>query len=143
MTVRENLEMGAFQQHKEPVRTGYRTGPRSFPDASGTEQAAGGDAVRRRAADACDRQGAHVAAPASAAGRTVARTGADHRQQDIQDHQGDQRAGDDDPARGAECKGGLRLAHRAYVMETGKIVMQGKASVLENDPGIKKAYLGE
>ncbi len=37
----------------------------------------------------------------------------------------------------------LHLAHRAYVMETGKIVMQGDASVLEKDPGIKKAYLGE
>ncbi len=41
------------------------------------------------------------------------------------------------------AKAALRLAHRAYVMETGKIVMQGTASQLENDPGIKKAYLGE
>ncbi len=41
------------------------------------------------------------------------------------------------------AKAALRLAHRAYVMETGKIVMQGEASTLENDPGIKKAYLGE
>lgn len=41
------------------------------------------------------------------------------------------------------AKSALRLAHRAYVMETGRIVMQGQASVLENDPGIKKAYLGE
>ncbi len=41
------------------------------------------------------------------------------------------------------AKAALRLAHRAYVLETGKIVMQGTASQLENDPGIKKAYLGE
>jgi branched-chain amino acid transport system ATP-binding protein len=41
------------------------------------------------------------------------------------------------------AKAALRLAHRAYVMETGKIVMQGDASQLERDPGIKKAYLGE
>jgi len=41
------------------------------------------------------------------------------------------------------AKAALRLAHRAYVMETGKIVMQGDASVLEKDTGIKKAYLGE
>jgi branched-chain amino acid transport system ATP-binding protein len=41
------------------------------------------------------------------------------------------------------AKAALRLAHRAYVMETGKIVMQGDAPVLEKDPGIKKAYLGE
>jgi len=41
------------------------------------------------------------------------------------------------------AKAALHLAHRAYVMETGKIVMHGKASILEKDPGIKKAYLGE
>jgi branched-chain amino acid transport system ATP-binding protein len=37
----------------------------------------------------------------------------------------------------------LRLAARAYVLETGRIVMQGAASDLANDPGIRKAYLGE
>jgi branched-chain amino acid transport system ATP-binding protein len=41
------------------------------------------------------------------------------------------------------AKAALRLAARAYVMESGKIVMQGPASELANDPGIKKAYLGE
>jgi branched-chain amino acid transport system ATP-binding protein len=41
------------------------------------------------------------------------------------------------------AKAALRLANRAYVMETGRIVMEGKASSLANDPGIKKAYLGE
>jgi branched-chain amino acid transport system ATP-binding protein len=41
------------------------------------------------------------------------------------------------------AKAALRLAHRAYVLETGKIVMEGSASILEKDPGIKKAYLGE
>ncbi len=41
------------------------------------------------------------------------------------------------------AKAALHLANRAYVMETGKIVMEGLASDLEKDPGIKKAYLGE
>jgi len=41
------------------------------------------------------------------------------------------------------AKAALRLAHRAYVLETGRIVMQGEASQLAMDPGIKKAYLGE
>jgi branched-chain amino acid transport system ATP-binding protein len=40
------------------------------------------------------------------------------------------------------AKAALRLAHRAYVMETGIIAMQGRASDLEKDPGIKRAYLG-
>jgi branched-chain amino acid transport system ATP-binding protein len=37
----------------------------------------------------------------------------------------------------------LRLATRAYVLETGRIVMQGPAADLAKDPGIRKAYLGE
>jgi branched-chain amino acid transport system ATP-binding protein len=41
------------------------------------------------------------------------------------------------------AKAALRLAHRAYVLETGTIVMQGRAADLEKDPVIKKAYLGE
>jgi len=41
------------------------------------------------------------------------------------------------------AKAALRLAHRAYVMETGKIVMQGPASSLASDDRIRKAYLGE
>jgi branched-chain amino acid transport system ATP-binding protein len=41
------------------------------------------------------------------------------------------------------ARAALRLAKRAYVLETGRIVMQGLATDLEKDPGIKKAYLGE
>lgn len=37
----------------------------------------------------------------------------------------------------------LQLAKRAYVMETGKIVLEGKGSDLLNDPRIREAYLGE
>lgn len=36
----------------------------------------------------------------------------------------------------------LRLAQRGYVMETGKIVLEDKASVLLDDPRVKTAYLG-
>lgn len=36
----------------------------------------------------------------------------------------------------------LKLAHQAYVLETGKIVMIGEASKLVNDEYVKKAYLG-
>jgi len=41
------------------------------------------------------------------------------------------------------AKAALRLATRAYVMESGRIVMQGPAAELASDPGIKRAYLGE
>jgi branched-chain amino acid transport system ATP-binding protein len=36
----------------------------------------------------------------------------------------------------------LALAHRAYVMENGRIVLSGAARVLADDPQLRKAYLG-
>ena len=41
------------------------------------------------------------------------------------------------------AKKALSVADRAYVMETGKIIKEGKASDLLNDDSIQKAYLGE
>ncbi|WWR14938.1 ABC transporter ATP-binding protein [Lachnospiraceae bacterium JLR.KK008] len=41
------------------------------------------------------------------------------------------------------AKKALSIADRAYVLETGKIVLEGEADVLMNDDSIKKAYLGE
>ena len=36
----------------------------------------------------------------------------------------------------------LKYASRAYVMETGRIVMEGKCSELAQNPDVQKAYLG-
>ncbi|HCW80999.1 MAG TPA: ABC transporter ATP-binding protein, partial [Ruminococcaceae bacterium] len=36
----------------------------------------------------------------------------------------------------------LSIADRAYVIETGRITMEGKASELLNNEDVKKAYLG-
>jgi branched-chain amino acid transport system ATP-binding protein len=36
----------------------------------------------------------------------------------------------------------LKLAHRAYVLQTGKIVLSGPASEVARDENVKKAYLG-
>ena len=41
------------------------------------------------------------------------------------------------------AKKALSVASRAYVLETGKIVLSGEAKELLNDERIKKAYLGE
>ncbi len=40
------------------------------------------------------------------------------------------------------AKAALRLAHRGYVIETGKIIMHDRAEVLRQDDAIIKAYLG-
>ncbi len=36
----------------------------------------------------------------------------------------------------------LKIAHRGYVLETGRIVKSGTAENLLNDPAVKEAYLG-
>ena len=41
------------------------------------------------------------------------------------------------------AKKALSIADRAYVLETGNIVLEGEAEKLMNDDSIKKAYLGE
>ena len=41
------------------------------------------------------------------------------------------------------AKKALAIADRAYVLETGNIILDGDAKVLMNDERIKKAYLGE
>ena len=37
----------------------------------------------------------------------------------------------------------LSIAHRAYVLETGEVVLQGAATELAANPEVRKAYLGE
>ncbi len=37
---------------------------------------------------------------------------------------------------------GLEFSHRAYVLETGRVVKKGKSADLAGDPEIRKAYLG-
>src|SRR5580692_574992 len=37
----------------------------------------------------------------------------------------------------------LSIAHRAYVLQTGMVVLSGSAAELRHDPAIREAYLGE
>lgn len=37
----------------------------------------------------------------------------------------------------------LSIASRAYVLETGEVVLEGPAADLANNPDVRKAYLGE
>ncbi len=40
------------------------------------------------------------------------------------------------------ARAALRLAHRAYVLEVGKMVREGPAAELAGDPEVQRAYLG-
>ena len=37
----------------------------------------------------------------------------------------------------------LQVAHRGYVLETGRIVLEGPAKDLLHNPQVRQAYLGE
>ena len=41
------------------------------------------------------------------------------------------------------AKKALSIAHKAYVLETGRIVLRGDARELMNNDQVKKAYLSE
>jgi branched-chain amino acid transport system ATP-binding protein len=40
------------------------------------------------------------------------------------------------------ARAALKLAHRGYVMEVGRIVLEGAAAALASDPKVRSAYLG-
>ena len=40
------------------------------------------------------------------------------------------------------CKLALQLAKRAYIIELGRVSLEGKAEVLANDERVQKCYLG-
>jgi branched-chain amino acid transport system ATP-binding protein len=37
----------------------------------------------------------------------------------------------------------LKISHSGYVLETGRVILEGDAAHLRNDPGVRAAYLGE
>ena len=41
------------------------------------------------------------------------------------------------------ARAALAISDRAYVLETGKLVLQGEAKELVNDPEVRRAYLGK
>ena len=114
-----------------------------FPVLQDKLQAAGRRALRRAAADGGDRPRADGAAAAAAARRAVARPVAARSCWRCST-----------PSARSTPQGtsvllveqnvamALGLAHRAYVLEEGRIVAEGLASELVGRPEIQKAYLG-
>jgi branched-chain amino acid transport system ATP-binding protein len=41
------------------------------------------------------------------------------------------------------ARAALKLARRGYILEMGRIVMEGDAASLLADPGVQQAYLGD
>ena len=56
--------------------------------------------------------------------------------------QTDQKGGSDGSSRRAERAMALVICHRGYVLETGKIILKGKAAELSGNDLVRQAYLG-
>ena len=145
MSVRENLELGAFQRTDRPAsRADMERVLDAVPAAAGAADPAGRHAVRRRAADAGDRPGADGAAAAAAAGRAVAGAGAAPGGRDLRDHRARSTAqGTTILLVEQNARTALQIANRGYVLETGRVVLSDTAANLATNERVRKAYLGE
>jgi branched-chain amino acid transport system ATP-binding protein len=78
----------------------------------------------------------------AAARRAVAGPGAAGGQADVRDHPAHQSRWHHRAAPEQNAYAALGIAHRAYVIENGHIVMEGDRDTLLKDEGIRKAYIG-
>ena len=98
--------------------------------------------LRRTAADGGDRSGARRPPRDPAPRRVVPRPRAARGEAGAHAHQGNQRERHDGPPGRTERLRALQIAHQAYVIENGRIVMEGDRGTLLGDERIRKAYIG-
>ena len=125
MTVRENLALGAFGRRHEPAAeldADHRARLRTVPARQGAARSVRRHAVGRRAADGRDRPRTDGAAEAAADGRAVDGPGAGVRRPGVRHHPHDQPAGYDDLVVEQNAAVALGIAHRGYVLQSGRIV---------------------
>ncbi len=144
MSVLENLEMGAFQREdrqnfKEDLDRVFDLFPRL---AERRQQKAGtmSGGEQQMVRDGARADGATEAAPAR---RAVDGARADLRRADLRDREGDQRAGDADPARRAERADGARRGEPWLRDGDRRDRARRAGQDLRDDEKVRKTYLGE
>ena len=145
MSVRENLEMGAFQRVGQGRdRAGHRPRVRALPAAPGAADAEGRHALGRRAADVRDRPGADGQAQAAACS-TSRRSGlAPILVERIFDIVREiNKTGTAILLVEQNALIALAVANRGYVLETGHVALHDTAAALRRNEQVRKAYLGE
>ena len=143
LTVRENLLLGAYQQTNENSSPTTSTAATDhFPVLAERRDAEGRHALRRRAADARDRPGADgqpklllLDEPSLGLAPLIVR-------KIFQIIREINAEGTTIFLVEQNAHMALDVAHRAYVLQTGRVIKSDTASALLEDPDVKKAYLG-
>lgn len=145
MTVKENILLGAYPQYRKSaaIRSGRTSNAStgSFP-ASGSASGSSPARSPGRTADARHREGAHGPPEADHDGRALdGACAAGHQGYFLDRHE--------TPGEGntvllveQNAKAALGIADRGYVLETGRIIMQGTAEDLLSNREVQRAYLG-
>jgi branched-chain amino acid transport system ATP-binding protein len=143
MSVEKNLTLGAYVHRRDragirktleevyemfPILLQKKDDPRARCPAAAAD---GGTGPR-----------ADEAPARAAARRAVAGSGAAGGQADVRDHPAHQPRGTTVLLAEQNAYAALGIAHRAYVIENGHIVMEGDRDTLLKDEGIRKAYIG-
>ena len=141
LTVHENLRLGAYTQRERRRR---RARTRSSRSSRRAPAAGGRTALRRRAADARRRAGADAAAAAAAPRRAVARARAARRPRALRDRPAPERGGRARrAARRAERRSSRSTtAARAYVLEAGRVAVEGPSDELREDEAVRRSVPG-
>ena len=144
LTVEDNLRIGAYTRRDGEVAEDIERWYETFPRLAERRDAARRQPVGRRAADAGHRPGADEPAQAAAVRRAEPRPGPAH-------HPGAVRRSSATLSREQgiavllveqNANLAMKIAHRVYLLETGRIVASGDAATIAADDSIRKAYLG-
>ena len=143
LTVEENLMTGAYTRATAGDRCAIWRWSTLFSAPEGAAQVAGGLYLGRRAADDGHRPGADEPARDDPAGRAVDGAGAAAGRRDFR-HREDlnEKEGVTFLLAEQNTNVALRFAHYGYILESGRVVMDGPAAELRENPDVKEFYLG-
>ena len=143
MTVQENLEIGSYvPKAKAERRRRPRSGLQHLSAAGRSQDATGGHHERRRTADGGGRARVDVKAAAIDARRAFAGLGSGHDRRDLREDRRNPQDGHRDLLVEQNVSRALSLVQRAYVLESGSVIMHGTSAELADNKQVQAAYLG-
>jgi branched-chain amino acid transport system ATP-binding protein len=145
LTVEENLLTGAYTRAdgQGAIDADLDLVYELFPPAEGAPEKPGGLYLGRRAADVRHRPRADVEARDHPAGRAVMGLAPQLVEADLRHREElNENEGVSFLLAEQNTNVALRFAHHGYILESGRVVMDGPAAELRENPDVKEFYLG-